>query len=73
MKEKLTEIEKSLADREMKTLSNDLRSEYERQLENIRNLRVLYEERARIAEVTRQNLLRDLDDQKSLVETHTQK
>ncbi|XP_077288129.1 uncharacterized protein LOC143912702 [Arctopsyche grandis] len=73
LKEKLLEIEKSLADREMKTLSNDLRSEYERQLENIRSLRLLYEERARVAEVTRQNLLKDLEDQKSLVETHSKK
>lgn len=57
----------------MKTLSNDLRSEYERQLENIRSLKLLYEERARVAEVTRQNLLKDLEDQKTLVETHSKK
>ncbi|XP_022118988.2 GRIP and coiled-coil domain-containing protein 2 [Pieris rapae] len=66
LKNKLTEIEQSLADREANMLSTDLRQEYERQLQNIRTLRGLYEERARLAEVTRQALVRELDDQKSL-------
>ncbi|XP_047517223.1 putative leucine-rich repeat-containing protein DDB_G0290503 [Pieris napi] len=66
LKNKLTEIEQSLADREASMLSTDLRQEYERQLQNIRTLRGLYEERARLAEVTRQALVRELDDQKSL-------
>lgn len=66
MKEKLTQIEKSLADRETNLLSTDLKEEYERQLQNIRTLRGLYEERARLAEVTRLNLLRELEEQKRL-------
>lgn len=47
-------------------LSADLRQEYERQLLNIRTLRSLYEERARLAEVTKQSLVRDLEEQKLL-------
>ncbi|KOB72793.1 putative Ofd1 protein [Operophtera brumata] len=56
LKNKLNEIERSLSDREANILSNDLRQEYERQLQNIRTLRGLYEERARIADGTQQGL-----------------
>lgn len=66
LKNKLSEIEQSLADREASMLSTDLRQEYERQLQNIRTLRGLYEERARLAEVTRQSLVRELEEQKLL-------
>lgn len=45
LKLKLEEIESSLTDRETKMLSKNLRQEYERQLENIRSMRSLYEER----------------------------
>ena len=41
LREKVKEIEASLAGRELKVLSQDLRAEYEKQLQNIRNLRVL--------------------------------
>lgn len=54
-------------------LSADLRQEYERQLLNIRTLRGLYEERARLAEVTRQSLVRDLEEQKLLKEAEIMK
>ncbi|KAL4715750.1 hypothetical protein ACJJTC_006329 [Scirpophaga incertulas] len=73
LKAKLSEIEKSLADRETSMLSTNLREEYERQLQNIRTLRGLYEERARLAEVTRQSLVRELDEQKLLNESETNK
>ncbi|KAM3961512.1 uncharacterized protein ACR2FA_004406 [Aphomia sociella] len=66
LKAKLNEIERSLADRETSMLSSDLRQEYERQLQNIRTLRGLYEERARLSEVTRLGLSRELDEQKLL-------
>jgi hypothetical protein len=69
----LSEIEKSLADREASMLSTDLRQEYERQLQNIRTLRGLYEERARLAEVTRQSLVRELDEQKILYQSEVNK
>lgn len=67
------EIERSLADREASTLSADLRQEYVRQLQNIRTLRSLYEERARLAEVTRRGLVRELEDQKLLTQAETTK
>ncbi|KAJ2951538.1 hypothetical protein O0L34_g13687 [Tuta absoluta] len=73
LKEKLSDIERSLADREANMLSADLRQEYERQLQNIRSLRTLYEERARLAEVTRQGLLRELEEQKRLKQVEIEK
>lgn len=54
-------------------LSTDLRQEYERQLQNIRTLRGLYEERARLADVSRQALSRDLDEHKVLLEAEINK
>ncbi|KAI5643290.1 myosin heavy chain, cardiac muscle isoform [Phthorimaea operculella] len=73
LKEKLSEIERSLADRETNMLSANLRQEYERQLQNIRSLRTLYEERARLAEATRQGLLRELEEQKRLKQVEIEK
>ncbi|CAH2090427.1 unnamed protein product [Euphydryas editha] len=73
LKNKLNEIEQSLADREANMLSADLRQEYERQLQNIRTLRGLYEERARLADVSRQALARDLEEQKLLLEAEQNK
>lgn len=73
LKNKLNEIEQSLADRETGMLSTDLRQEYERQLQNIRTLRGLYEERARLADVSRQALSRELDEHKVLLEAETNK
>ncbi|XP_045773526.1 myosin-2 heavy chain [Maniola jurtina] len=73
LKNKLNEIEQSLADRETSMLSTDLRQEYERQLQNIRTLRGLYEERARLADVSRQALSRELDEHKVLLEAEINK
>ncbi|XP_037293428.1 paramyosin-like [Manduca sexta] len=73
LKNKLNEIERTLADRETNLLSADLRQEYERQLQNIRTLRGLYEERARLGEVTRQGLVRELDEQKRLYQEEVNK
>lgn len=67
----MDEIERSLADREASMLSADLRQEYVRQLQNIRTLRSLYEERARLAEVTRQGLARELEEQKLLTQAES--
>ncbi|EDV57223.1 uncharacterized protein Dere_GG24652 [Drosophila erecta] len=58
LKMKLTEIENSFSEREMKIMSNNLRQEYERQLVNIRQLRQLYEERQRVAAAEYENLQR---------------
>lgn len=73
LKDKLNEIERTVADRETNLLSADLRQEYERQLQNIRTLRGLYEERARLAEVTRQGLVRELDEHKVLHQVEVKK
>ncbi|KAH8327841.1 hypothetical protein KR067_000929, partial [Drosophila pandora] len=58
LKMKLTQIENSFSEREMKIMSNNLRQEYERQLVNIRQLRQLYEERQRVAAAEYENLQR---------------
>ncbi|KAH8281904.1 hypothetical protein KR054_004006 [Drosophila jambulina] len=58
LKVKLTQIENSFSEREMKIMSNNLRQEYERQLVNIRQLRQLYEERQRVAAAEYENLQR---------------
>ncbi|XP_065357800.1 227 kDa spindle- and centromere-associated protein [Calliphora vicina] len=58
LKQRLTEIEKSFAEHEMKIMSDNLREEYERQLVNIRQLRQLYEERQRVAAAEYENLQR---------------
>lgn len=73
MRKKLGEIECSLADREMKLMSENLRQEYDRQLNNIRNLRALYEERARVNVAERENLIRQLDTRKSDLEAEIEK
>lgn len=61
LKRKFKEIENSLADRELQVMSENLRQEYDRQLANIRNLRALYEERARVSAAEKENLLRQLE------------
>lgn len=45
----------------MQLMSENLRQEYDRQLINIRNLRALYEERARVSVAERENLNRQLE------------
>lgn len=55
------EIEKSLVDREAQLMAENLRKEYDRQLNNIRNLRALYEERSRISAAEKENLNRQLE------------
>lgn len=64
LKEKVEGIEQSLAEREADMLSRDLREEYERQLQNIRNLRTLYEERQRVHRREKDELVSQLDDAK---------
>lgn len=45
----------------MHVMSENLRQEYDRQLVNIRNLRALYEERARISAAEKENLNRQIE------------
>lgn len=54
-------------------MSDQLRLEYDRQLTNIRNLRALYEERARVSAAERENLLRQLDTKRTELEAEVEK
>ena len=45
LQDKIKDIEGRIGDKELVMLSNDLRQQYEKQLNNIRNLRNLYEVR----------------------------
>lgn len=69
----MTQIEKSLAEREMQLMSENLRQEYDRQLTNIRNLRALYEERARVSVAERENLNRQLETCRAELKSETEK
>lgn len=73
MKEKLKQIESSLAERELQLMSENLRQEYDRQLSNIRNLRALYEERARVSAAERENLNRQLDTKRAELDAEIEK
>lgn len=73
LRQKVSEIEASLAGREMNVLSDDLRQEYERQLRNIRNLRTLYEERQRADKRQKEELSSQLDDAKRDLEAANKK
>lgn len=73
MKAKIEEIEKSLAEKEIQLLSKNLRSEYERQMANIRDLRALYEERQRAAHREKDELVSQLDDAKKELEEEQNK
>ncbi|KAH0814699.1 hypothetical protein GEV33_008091 [Tenebrio molitor] len=64
LREKMKEIEASLAERELTALSQDLRAEYEKQLQNIRNLRAVYEERQRVAAKEKEGMRNVLDEVK---------
>lgn len=73
MKSKLKDIENSLAEREMQMMSENLRQEYDRQLANIRNLRALYEERARISAAEKENLNRQLETSRAELSSEVEK
>ncbi|XP_055916824.1 myosin-2 heavy chain [Eupeodes corollae] len=73
LKDKLNEIEDSLAERELKIMSDNLRQEYDRQLANMRTLRQLYEERARVSAAERENLERQISIKKDELEVEKEK
>lgn len=54
-------------------MSDNLRLEYDRQLTNIRNLRALYEERARVNAAERENLIRQLDTKRTELDAEIEK
>ncbi|XP_018332566.1 interaptin-like [Agrilus planipennis] len=66
---KIEQLQKALSDKEIVAFSADLREEYQRQLKNIRELRVLYEERQAAAENAKEKFKKDLEEcQKELQE-----
>lgn len=73
MKAKLTEIESSFAERETKILSSKLQQEYQRQLENIRNMRQLYEERANMLTRERDTIKQKLEEKEHDLKTEVEK
>lgn len=52
----MRDIEESIADREMVIMSENLRNEYIRQLDNMKNLKMLYEQRARASDLEMETL-----------------
>lgn len=73
LKAKLKEIEDSMAERELTIMSDQLRIEYDRQLTNIRSLRTLYEERARVSAAEKENLMRQLETKRTELVTESEK
>lgn len=73
LRDKVSEIEASLAGRELHVLSEDLKQEYERQLRNIRNLRTLYEERQRADKREKEELTSQLEEAKRDLEIEQSK
>lgn len=68
LREKIEDIEATLAGKEMQVLSQDLRAEYQRQLQNIRNLRVIYEDRQRADRIEKEQMKDLLDETKKQLE-----
>ncbi|KAL7021831.1 hypothetical protein ACKWTF_012047 [Chironomus riparius] len=73
LKSKLDEIESSFCDKEATILSTDLKQEYQRQLENIRSMRSLYEERTNLLLQENNMLKQQLGDKEHDLETEIEK
>jgi len=73
LKSKLDEIESTFCDKEATILSTDLKQEYQRQLENIRSMRSLYEERSNLLLQENNMLKQQLGDKEHDLETEIEK
>jgi hypothetical protein len=62
LKEKLKEIEASVTNKVHEKLSVDLKAEYESQMENIRSLKGLYEERMKVMLSEKEKLVHDSEE-----------
>ena len=62
LKEKLKEIEASVSNKVHEKLSVDLKAEYESQMENIRSLKGLYEERMKVMLSEKEKLVQDSEE-----------
>ncbi|KAG5671467.1 hypothetical protein PVAND_001662 [Polypedilum vanderplanki] len=73
LKSKLTEIEVSFSEKETKIMSTELQKEYQRQLDNIRNMRELYEERANLMTQERDKLKVQLEEKEQDIKIEIEK
>jgi chromosome segregation ATPase len=73
MKGKLSEIEETFAEKETQLMSKALQQEYQRQLENIRSMRELYEQRANLLAQERDTFKRRLENKEHDLETEIEK
>jgi len=73
LKEKVEAIEKSVSEKEINILSKDLRVEYEKQLQIMRNMRSVYEERQKSDYQEKQELKKVIEDLKRELEDEKKK
>lgn len=73
MKSKLVEIEQTFAEKETQLMSKALQQEYQQQLENIRNMRELYETRAELLAQERDMYKGKFEDKEHDLETEMAK
>lgn len=66
-------IEKSVSEKEINILSKDLRAEYEKQLQIMRNMRSVYEERQKSDYQEKQELKKAMEDLKRELEDEKKK
>ncbi|XP_066151114.1 early endosome antigen 1 [Euwallacea fornicatus] len=68
LREKVESIEASVSEKEISILSKDLRMEYEKQLQILRNMRAVYEERQRTDHREKETLRRTIEETKRELE-----
>ncbi|XP_060519891.1 cilia- and flagella-associated protein 58 [Cylas formicarius] len=73
LRQKVESIEETLSGQELNILSQDLRQEYERQLQSIRNLRILYEERQRSDQTEKEGLRNLLEETRKEMKSEQEK
>lgn len=69
----MDDIQASLTEKEFSLLSDNLRQEYERQLKNIKQLKVLYEERQAADKTEKDRLKGELEESTSALNTQENK
>ncbi|GFG33355.1 hypothetical protein Cfor_04064 [Coptotermes formosanus] len=73
LKEKLKEIEASVTNKVHEKLSVDLKAEYESQMENIRSLKGLYEERMKVMLSEKEKLVQDSEEKSQHLQAEMKK
>lgn len=70
---KVSEIEANISEKETSMLSTNLRNEYEKQLRNMRALRMLYDQRQAALKADRDAIAKELDETTKKLETEQSK